>query len=1555
MAETKYEIGVLNYHCDTYESAIEFLDTFGKHKSGQPICVFYGSDETEWRLIFAVGSSETDGNKYNILGDIAADDINEKIQWFSLNDEENIQTDGNTLRMVHNVTSGDNVEDLISNNENIVFVGVGDGIGCIWHNGTLYSSPYIEDKTLKEDLVIGETIYPAGSTMTDIIQDILEKINPENVKVDWDNVENKPTNVEDAFACDSFMKKESNLSDIDDSQQATQNLLGGLEGVANNTVLKFEDGKIKWGGVIIGWYDEETHQLIENSEVRFVNISREDYDELSSPDTGTLYFIHTGTGAGMEYELFIGPYPLKTVSYHIEEEQEKPGGVEKRYTLKDSAGIQCGTAIDIPKDKFVTHAELKTVTEPDVPYEGAKVGDEYIDLEILNCEDHIYIPLGDLDVPQSDWNEDNPESGAFIKNKPTKTSDFINDGEGDTPFDPFAKASDLPTKTSDLINDGNGGSPLNPFVTVDEVAQSDWDENDVESPAHILNRTHWKDEPVEEEVIVAEYTGGSEVNIPLNEPLVAGKIYTVVSSGYPDEQYNYTMEIPASYYENGDYFEILLPGSMNFQSVEGIGIIRFNGWQQDGVNITIKYNKTSQEIHSMPQEYIQNPLVDWNQSVPTGAGYVKNRTHYDDGGYDDVIGETLTFDNNGHLIGANSSNNSYYFDPQFEPKEGEVYIFNIEDYYMELSPLTKSVASDNSGRITLSAGGGGFAGGGSFWYSKPGINDSYSNYKQAGCSASGNPNYLAGKHFRLLRKKVDATNPLDKKYIPAGASDWNQNEPTKQGYVENRTHYEEIMDEEYAVFEGTFTVNGSSWSIPEEHMTDYKLWENDNVGYNLFILEIDGIRYGHASTYISNTIAYGGGNALYVHTGNYGDVNFGSFSFGTNGSGFNAYFYFYASGTNINPATGEPIFDPNVTHSYKFYGIKSVKNIKEIEGKYLPVGSTYVKHLYDGNFSIASGTSYDYIYFNLDKEYGLKDAIFTVNFLGTEYKLKFANIYTYTGDYRENSGDWYGSTQYIYYDPNDRNSYFYIYYTSAQSAGNGCNADLYIRKKSNTTFSSHITVDVEYIKKLDNKYLPDLSPFVICKSYISSLVYDGDITDVNQGLNFAPKSGTKLTSFFVNDGAYNANSQNPGLDIPSRRAVQVGNYIYSVGGQNNVNIYRTDTTNHIKSLFVTLDSVHFTSTWCIVYADGKLFVSGNADSIAIITTGGVIQQYKVIDEGSKANWVGLAVKDESHYAVHSGWGAYNTLKLYSGENYYTVTPTKIHGMRFIDNKFYLTHQGGLGIGAYNYGASRIDLDDWESGFINIFNETSDVYANNYSIGRFNNNCPIEELKGAIYIMGGFNRGKIHISYDDGETWVVYDVSRTGRKIYQLTEDGYVISGDVNYGSNYIDRISSLTSSERIYTTSYSSISSRNCWLFIIPKSSGGFSYIYKEPMVQNTSETELYQFDYESYMNIYNQIPSYGDGYYAYIQTISANNGNFGPCIMNIYSKTLSRIILKFYKDSKTATVLVDSDNMGEGYTILFKAKWRDDFSFDWYGPSVYQLTDAGALASDADIDEICQ
>ena len=67
----------------------------------------------------------------------------------------------------------------------------------------------------------------------------------------------------------------------------------------------------------------------------------------------------------------------------------------------EQGGVQVGSKINIPKDFLVKSAALCTVTEAGVPYEGAVVGDKYIDF-VINAKDasstdeHVYLPINDL-------------------------------------------------------------------------------------------------------------------------------------------------------------------------------------------------------------------------------------------------------------------------------------------------------------------------------------------------------------------------------------------------------------------------------------------------------------------------------------------------------------------------------------------------------------------------------------------------------------------------------------------------------------------------------------------------------------------------------------------------------------------------------------------------------------------------------------------------------------------------------------------------------------------------------------------------------------------------------------------------------------------------------------------------------------------------------------------------------------------------------------------------------------------------------------------------------
>ena len=83
-------------------------------------------------------------------------------------------------------------------------------------------------------------------------------------------------------------------------------------------------------------------------------------------------------------------------TYTITRQSQAESGYASTYQLfKDGTAV--GDKINIPKDMVVESGEVKTVTTPDVPYEGAQVSDKYIDLVIANASsDHIYIPVNDL-------------------------------------------------------------------------------------------------------------------------------------------------------------------------------------------------------------------------------------------------------------------------------------------------------------------------------------------------------------------------------------------------------------------------------------------------------------------------------------------------------------------------------------------------------------------------------------------------------------------------------------------------------------------------------------------------------------------------------------------------------------------------------------------------------------------------------------------------------------------------------------------------------------------------------------------------------------------------------------------------------------------------------------------------------------------------------------------------------------------------------------------------------------------------------------------------------
>lgn len=94
------------------------------------------------------------------------------------------------------------------------------------------------------------------------------------------------------------------------------------------------------------------------------------------------------------------PKEIEVPEYAIEKQDVAEDGFATSYKLKRTVGDEStyvGDTINIAKDMVLQSATLETVAEANVPYEGAEVGDPYIDMAFNDStESHIYIPVNGL-------------------------------------------------------------------------------------------------------------------------------------------------------------------------------------------------------------------------------------------------------------------------------------------------------------------------------------------------------------------------------------------------------------------------------------------------------------------------------------------------------------------------------------------------------------------------------------------------------------------------------------------------------------------------------------------------------------------------------------------------------------------------------------------------------------------------------------------------------------------------------------------------------------------------------------------------------------------------------------------------------------------------------------------------------------------------------------------------------------------------------------------------------------------------------------------------------
>ena len=145
--------------------------------------------------------------------------------------------------------------------------------------------------------------------------------------------------------------------------------------------------------------------------------------------------------------LYVSVPEVKVPVYDIvKSESAESGDAATYYLTKD--GIRTGSKINIPLDQVLKSAEILVVSDTDVPYTGAKIGDKYIKFTFQNNENNPqYLPVQDL--------VDIYTGGDYITVNDDNTIDFqaaTFAQELDNQFGLTTLSSNVSTLTADLVN-----------------------------------------------------------------------------------------------------------------------------------------------------------------------------------------------------------------------------------------------------------------------------------------------------------------------------------------------------------------------------------------------------------------------------------------------------------------------------------------------------------------------------------------------------------------------------------------------------------------------------------------------------------------------------------------------------------------------------------------------------------------------------------------------------------------------------------------------------------------------------------------------------------------------------------------------------------------------------------------------------------------------------------------------------------------------------------------------------------------------------------------------
>lgn len=322
-------------------------------------------------------------------------------------------TDGHILHLAHKAKGDANwtadsditIPDNDTGATDFEVVGDGNAVTSVSYNSTTRKLTLTKGTTFAlpsditsaiNNLDLANTYY--GKTAGEALASAINAIKDGNTLDSFGDVENALAGIQDGNTLDSFADVESALAGKQDTIPAnTYDAYGAAAAVLGSNSDSAGDATVYGANKAAAAAQSE-------AEAKVASVTAGDAS-VTVGGTATAPTIAVKVDPAANNAIEVGQDGIKVVIPDaavisvVKKATANAGYIASYQVMVDGTAV--GVDIDIPKDYLVKDADIKVVTVDDEPYDGAKVGDKYIDFTVNTVEgsgneSHIYLPVNDL-------------------------------------------------------------------------------------------------------------------------------------------------------------------------------------------------------------------------------------------------------------------------------------------------------------------------------------------------------------------------------------------------------------------------------------------------------------------------------------------------------------------------------------------------------------------------------------------------------------------------------------------------------------------------------------------------------------------------------------------------------------------------------------------------------------------------------------------------------------------------------------------------------------------------------------------------------------------------------------------------------------------------------------------------------------------------------------------------------------------------------------------------------------------------------------------------------